>query len=670
MAAKRLPIKKMITSSKELNLKGAQVFHLPDWNELSHPDRLKIMRQISMSRGRDPRIVNKALAIIKKAKIQPREYEKQAAALLAWVQNPKNIYYINEAGERLQDPIYTLNAKYADCFAEDTLVLRDDFELVKIQDVKVGERIWGRNKWSTVDNFWDKGVLPVTHIKLNNGSVLRLTDDHKVYVKSCEMHGPTCPDFIKHSYNCRNASRKFTWTRIKVADLKEGMRLLQPKEIKRENEVPCEDSEASWLTGAYIAEGWGETTRISISGQDGNWKEETKHRADRYAETRRWNTSIQRKCIAINSREAVAMMADCGSGAINKQIPIEQLQKGDLALLDEGLKLDASINTHGNGWTMNTISPRLAIQYRVLQRMQGRSTSSKLLAEHGGFGDNPIYRIGVRIEGELKEKMLAVKEITRNAETVQCYDIATDDHFVYLPEADCTVSNCDDMVLLLCSLFESIGLPWKYVLSGRNAQGQKVRYIEGETVPPGCTWTHIYCMVGTPPFGTNLWFFCEPTLQKVPLGWDVIDGDSSFLPEMSGRHRGPPMIAQPGKAGINYKPAKIPTGKRRSPAYDLAYGDAYGGSFQPMQAYANSSSIGSSVGSGVAEAAEQDKGKAVYWSQLAIGVFTGVAVSVGTTMVLNWIHGKGLWEGRGTILDRVKTNVAEPLGLIEADEEY
>jgi hypothetical protein len=322
---KRLPVKQMISSSKELNLKGAQVFHLPDWDKLTHPERLALMRQISMARGRDPRIVNKALAIIRKAGVQPREYEKQAASLLAWVQNPKNVYYVNEAGERLQDPIYTLNVKIADC---------------------------------------------------------------------------------------------------------------------------------------------------------------------------------------------------------------------------------------------------------------------------------------------------------------------------------------DDMVLLLCALFESIGLPWKYVLSGRDAQGNKIRYIEGEPVPPGCVWTHIYCMVGTPPFRPTMWFFCEPTLQKVPLGWDVVDGDASYLPEMSNRHRGAPMLARPGKAPVGFKPPRIPTGKHRSPAYDMAYGDAYG-----VASYAaNNSASGTSmaIGAGVAESVEQTKNKSIYWSQLAVGIFTGVAVSVGTTMVLNWIHGKGLWEGRGTILDRVK----------------
>jgi hypothetical protein len=40
--------------------------------------------------------------------------------------------------------------------------------------------------------------------------------------------------------------------------------------------------------------------------------------------------------------------------------------------------------------------------------------------------------------------------------------------------------------------------------------------------------------VGTPPFKATKWYFCEPTVQNVPLGWDVIDGDHSMLPEMGG----------------------------------------------------------------------------------------------------------------------------------------
>lgn len=93
--------------------------------------------------------------------------------------------------------------------------------------------------------------------------------------------------------------------------------------------------------------------------------------------------------------------------------------------------------------------------------------------------------------------------------------------------------DCDDLAILLCALFESCRLSWKLVISGRDrATKRKVRHIEGERLPHGCDWSHIYCMVGTPVFKPAQWFFCEPTL-KVPLGWDVVSGDASALPEMA-----------------------------------------------------------------------------------------------------------------------------------------
>lgn len=95
--------------------------------------------------------------------------------------------------------------------------------------------------------------------------------------------------------------------------------------------------------------------------------------------------------------------------------------------------------------------------------------------------------------------------------------------------------DCDDAAILLCTLFEGVRLPWKLVLSGRHRYtGQKIRYVEGQPRNPNGAWTHIYCAVGTPPFAPKKWYFCEPTVNGVPLGWDVIDGDHSVLPEMAG----------------------------------------------------------------------------------------------------------------------------------------
>jgi len=117
--------------------------------------------------------------------------------------------------------------------------------------------------------------------------------------------------------------------------------------------------------------------------------------------------------------------------------------------------------------------------------------------------------------------------------------------------------DCDDMALLLCCFFEAVKLEWKLVLSGRQrGTGHKKRYIEGGTMPPAVNWSHIYCAVGTPPFKATKWYFCEPTVPNVPLGWDVIDGDHSMLPEMGGTG----LAKRPDNKRLSHKPAGVVAG--------------------------------------------------------------------------------------------------------------
>jgi len=73
-----------------------------------------------------------------------------------------------------------------DCFPENTQVVLLDGErprLANLQDLKVGDAIWGLDRWSTVQAKADKGLLVVDEIWLNNGTKMRLTSDHHVYVR-------------------------------------------------------------------------------------------------------------------------------------------------------------------------------------------------------------------------------------------------------------------------------------------------------------------------------------------------------------------------------------------------------------------------------------------------------------------------------------------------------
>lgn len=100
--------------------------------------------------------------------------------------------------------------------------------------------------------------------------------------------------------------------------------------------------------------------------------------------------------------------------------------------------------------------------------------------------------------------------------------------------------DCDDMALLLASLYEACRLEWRYVLSGKVGK-KNARWIEGQKLPKNGRWAHIYLLVGYPPFQPQKWQFAEPTLRNVDLGWDIIqsmDKGESLLPEMGSMERG------------------------------------------------------------------------------------------------------------------------------------
>jgi len=95
------------------------------------------------------------------------------------------------------------------------------------------------------------------------------------------------------------------------------------------------------------------------------------------------------------------------------------------------------------------------------------------------------------------------------------------------------MGDCDDMAILLAALGDSLRLPWRFCISGRDKSGTRHRWIEGVGHPdPMISYVHIYLCVGWPPFGDTVWTFAEPTMT-VPLGWDVVGArNADQLPEM------------------------------------------------------------------------------------------------------------------------------------------
>lgn len=108
------------TSVRPIPLDAPKVFDLPSFDGYADPRKMEVISKIAEQYGRDPRLATLAVSIFRQYGVKPRDYKGQAAAILKWVQ--KNIYYVNEPDERLQEPTYTLRVRYGDCDDEAILL--------------------------------------------------------------------------------------------------------------------------------------------------------------------------------------------------------------------------------------------------------------------------------------------------------------------------------------------------------------------------------------------------------------------------------------------------------------------------------------------------------------------------------------------------------------------
>jgi 8-oxo-dGTP pyrophosphatase MutT (NUDIX family) len=532
------------TPVKPLESGTPKVMDLPAFDGYSDPKKLDVISKIAEQAGRDPQLATVAVNILRQYRVPSRDYRGQAAAILKWVQ--QNIYYVNEPDERLQDPFYTLKVKYGDCFPASTLLLSEGHELLQIRDVRPGMRVWGRDRWSLVEAVEDKGVLAVTRLRLNNGSTLRLTEGHKVYVETCTLHGVGCP--MKNP-SCASGG----YARIRVSEVREEMVLLTPESLPFGTEET--DVDRAYVEGLYLSDGSihhkyqkkdGTVSAydFSVAGRDGKPKEKQKHEVAAICDRLGLTYRIDAKEITVHGSEWATRLLSMGSHAPEKRAASINLTEPAAASLLRGIMADSGRNTSG-GVTFTTTSPRLALQTRLLWKMFKRTCGYRYVENHGGLGKNPIHRLNPRLTAEdgaqRSEKRLRVRSIEREVEHVPCFDIQTDDHYVYVPEADATVSNCDDLAILVYALARSIRLPAKLVISGTTKNGKKVRYHHGDRNFDGrVDWSHIYLMIGDRPYGEPQWAYAEPTLN-VPLGWDVVSHVGNVLPEMSTSSYGTPM---------------------------------------------------------------------------------------------------------------------------------
>lgn len=417
--------------------------------------------------------------------------EKQRAEVLLkavqqklWVPDPVGTEWM--AGTHLMacDPTKDgVCFRGGDCFPEGTLLLREGHEPIEIEHVEPGMKIWGLDRWSEVQAVKYKGVLSVDVITLNNGSEVKLTSDHHVYVLDCQKHpmltdegeAKTLPeDYFwrgggaeKTRWGCSCSAEHRVEKRCRVSELREGMIVPTPERIPfgddSHPDAP-ETADHAYVEGLYISDGWADyrkNAKFSISGQDGCPKEDQKRDVQQICERLGINTGWERKWINVYGKPWTLKMQRMGRYAPEKRALTINLGEANAAQLLRGIMADSGANTKGRSHTFTTTSRELAIQTRLLHKMFGITCGKRYIENHGGLGKNPIYRLGVRhperVDGR-RAWLLKVKNIERDVAEVPCWDVQTDDHRVYLAEHDVTVSQCDDLVILAAACFISCGL--------------------------------------------------------------------------------------------------------------------------------------------------------------------------------------------------------------------
>lgn len=384
-------------------------------------------------------------------------------------------------------PKRTLDMGGGDCLPGETLLVTPQ-GLVPIEHVKVGDTIHDGTSWVRVTNWWDKGVLPINTYELNNKSVLRCTADHRVF---------------------RVTRRDGEHTEMRAGDLKTDDLLLQPRAFAAGVESLSEAHAV--IVGAYLSEGWWDESKgiFCIAGIP-NSKGVRELVLEAAASLGITDIYKHERYLGFRKPEAW-LVSGLGVGAAEKRLPHLNFDLATIATIVKVMEMgDGGLSTLGRSVNQNmvysTASKTMALQYRVMQRMLGRSTHMKYMTaeQHGGAGTKAIWRITVR-NGHVNKPWAKIREVREGVVAVPVFDIETESGRIYLPESDIIVHNCDEYSATACAALMAVGIPCRFkVIQTKRSNGPD----------------HIYAQGGFPKENPKQWISLDASVA-MPFGWEA-----------------------------------------------------------------------------------------------------------------------------------------------------
>lgn len=444
------------------------------------------------------------------------------------------------------------------CLPAGTLVVRKPYDLVPIEQIEVGDIILGDGGWTEVLTTFDRGVQPILAFRLNNGSTLRCSPEHKLFVVPRRTRkGNVIPRGSGRRPKESFPGRREDAIEVKAKDIREDDELLQPESIPFG--VEHIDADRALIMGAYIAEGWLEPSRASIAGipESKGVREKVINAADRLGILH----SEDRFKVRLRGRHISEWLSSCGELCQNKHLPTVDLDEETVKAALVGINADASF-TDARKQPMPrfcTTSPMLAQQYRLLYRMLGHSATVDTEVRDGA---RLLYKVNIRTKGFARGgKAWAKVQKIESQPPEHTFDLETASNRIYLPECDVVVHNCvapKDWLGELRMIYFAITNPnspyaVRYTrdhatvdlfgssdlmrrLPSEDCDGLAVRVgalcraigyaVKCRVVAPAGQpnqWAHIYIMVGDEPGNPNprRWLALDASEPQHPPFWEV-----------------------------------------------------------------------------------------------------------------------------------------------------
>jgi hypothetical protein len=488
---------------------------------------VKYMVQLAVSDAKEPEMVQYARRIV--SDVPSKDYVGEARAIFEFVRS--NVRYrLDPRGlEWIQRPFVTLLVDGAgDCFTKGTRVLRrEGHALVPIESLRIGDEIWGWRNWTRVTQTWDRGVRKTWLVRLNNGSTMRLTPEHKIWRAVCRHHA--AGSARNQAHTCPLDQREIVC--IPLSEAREGDVLLAPDKIDWGTEAM--DPRRAYVEGLYLSDGSSDKKKHSfeIAGRDGFPREDQKKEVASICSELGIETKTFYNCISVKDGEWADNLRKSGTLAWEKKAVSINLNESAGREYLRGILADSGRNTHGAGRTFTTSSREFWLQTRVLLKSLGVTCSERFIQDHGSTSKYPIWRLGIRESealdglGVIRDKAwrktpaakarsngnpkpLRVLEIIKDDMERDCCDIETADHYVWLPEADWTVKNCDDQSMLVACLALCLG------------HGAAFKTVKVDPDRPE-EYSHVYPLIGVRDKRNKpIWLAADTTQKGVELGWE------------------------------------------------------------------------------------------------------------------------------------------------------